>query len=208
MSDAAPRATWALRAHAACEWVLWALTMNALWWLFTLAGAVVLGAAPATIAAATLTRRQLRGEKVRALRDFAAVWRAELLLANALLLPLLIPGALLAVTASALLATAGPLGPVSLAAAVLVAAICHIVIPMYVSYDLPLRAYVMTAMRWGVANLAQVLVALAGTALVVGASLAIPGIVPFLSIGAVIVIDTALGCAFFHANERSLAESP
>lgn len=210
MGDSAPRATWALRAHAACEWVLWVVTINALWWVFTLAGAVILGAAPATIAAADLTRRQLRGEKIRALPAFAAAWRSEFGRANAVLLPLLIPGALLVWAASAAerLGLGGPFAVALFAAIGVVAAICHVVVPMYVTYELPLRAYTLTAMRWGGANLAQVLVALAGTALVVGASLAIPGIIPFLSVGAVVVIDTAFGCAFFHANDRALAETP
>lgn len=209
MGDTTAHPTWALRAHAACEWVLWVVTMNALWWVFTLAGAVVFGMAPATIAAATLTRRQLRGEKVRALPEFAAAWRREFLRANGVLLPLILFGSALGATASTSLSLGeNGLATASIAAGIVVAAIVHIVVPMYVSYELPLGAYLTTAMRWGAANLPHVFVALAGTVLVVGSSLALPGIIPFLSVGAIVVIDTALGCAFFHANERALAEAP
>ncbi|WP_221585273.1 YesL family protein [Microbacterium sp. G2-8] len=200
---------WALRAQAACDWVLWVLTMNALWWLFTLGGAVVFGAAPATVAAAALTRRQLRGEKIHALRDFARIWRAELLTANAVLLPLYVAGALLGaalVSSFAAGTISSPLGALQIAAAIVVIAIAHVVAPMYAHYDLPLGQYVTTAMRWAGGNLAHILVLLAGAALVVGATLALPGLLPFLTVGALIVIDTALGIAFFRANDRVLAE--
>jgi len=201
---------WALRAHAACDWLFWVFTVNALWYLFTLAGAVVLGAAPASVAVAELTRRRLRGEAFPAVRAFAAAWRREFWRANAVLAPVLLIGAILAVNAIGL-AGAGALvsapGIVTLAALVLVYALLAVVLPLYAHYDLPLRAYVLTASRWMLRNLVHALLLVLAGVVVVTASMILPGIIPFLSLGAWLTIDTALCLAFFVANDRHLAAS-
>ncbi|NHI17340.1 YesL family protein [Microbacterium excoecariae] len=196
--------TWALRAHAASEWVLWVVTINALWWVFTLAGLGLFGAAPATFAAAELTRRQLRGERTRPVREFASAWRREFLRANALLGPFLVAAALLIGNVLAL--GPGPLRVAAIAAGALVTIVVHALVPLYACYDLRLGSYVPTAMRWAARNLAHVLVLLAVSALIVGASAAVPGLIPFVSMGAIVVANAALGSAFFAANERALAE--
>lgn len=201
---------WALRAHAACDWLFWVMTVNALWYLFTLAGAVVLGAAPASVAASELTRRRLRGEVFPAVRTFAAAWRREFWRANAVLAPVLMIGAILAVNAIGL-AGAGALaqapGILTLAALVLAFALFAVVLPLYVHYELPLRAYVLTASRWMLRNLAHALLLILAGVVVVTASMILPGIIPFLSLGAWLTIDTALCLAFFAANDRHLIES-
>ncbi|HWV50433.1 MAG TPA: DUF624 domain-containing protein, partial [Microbacterium sp.] len=60
---------WALHVHAAFEWLWWVATVNLLWLVFTLAGGIVLGIAPASVAAAELTRRRLRGDGFAAARS-------------------------------------------------------------------------------------------------------------------------------------------
>jgi uncharacterized membrane protein YesL len=210
MSNGNLSASWALRAHAACDWLFWVMTVNALWYVFTLAGGIVLGAAPATVAAAELTRRRLRGEAFPAIRTFAAAWRREFWRANAVLAPVLIVGAILAINTIGF-AGAGTLaqtpGVLTLGALVLAFAVFAVVFPLYVHYDLPLGGYVVTASRWMLRNLAHVLLLVLAAVVVVTASLILPGIIPFLSLGAWLTIDTTLCLAFFAANDRQLAET-
>lgn len=210
MSNGTVSGSWALRAHAACDWIFWVMTVNVLWYVFTLAGGIVVGAAPASIAAAELTRRRLRGEVFPAVRTFAAAWRREFWRANAVLAPVLFIGAILTINAIGF-AGAGTLtqapGILTLVALVLAFALLAVVIPLYAHYDLPLSGYVLTASRWMLRNLAHVLLLVLAGVVVVTASLILPGIIPFLSLGAWLTIDTALCLAFFAANDRQLAEA-
>ncbi|MGM7671745.1 YesL family protein [Microbacterium sp. A93] len=208
MSNSSVSGGWALRAHAACDWLFWVMTVNVLWYAFTLAGGIVLGAAPATIAAAELTRRRLRGEAFPAVRTFAAAWRREFWRSNTVLAPILVIGAILTVNtigfagARTLAETPGIL---TLVALVLTFALLAVTFPLYVHYDLPLRGYALTASRWMLRNLAHVLLLVLAAVVIVTASLILPGIIPFLSLGAWLTIDTALCLAFFAANDRQLA---
>ncbi|CAL4860994.1 hypothetical protein MMM2322_02678 [Microbacterium sp. MM2322] len=208
MSTQSGGATWALRVHAACDWVLWSLTMNALWLVFTLAGGVVLGAAPAAVAAADLTRRRLRGELFSTMREFLGVWRREFLRANAVVAPALAVATLLATRAIALI-TAGAADPASVL--VMVAAgfaftLTATLVPLYVHYDLPLRRYVIVASQWLLRNLAHGVVLLAAGVLIGAASAGLPGLIPLVSIGAWLSLSTALCIAFFTANDTAVAE--
>lgn len=208
MSDRATAGGWALRAHAACDWLFWVMTVNALWYVFTLAGGVVLGAAPATVAATELTRRRLRGEVFPAVRAFAAAWRREFWRANAVLAPLYAAQVILAVNAVGFL-RAGMLaqapGVVTVVAFVLVFAVAAVAVPLYAHYELPLARYVLTASRWMLRNLAHVVLLLLAATVVVTASLLLPGLIPLVSTGAWLVISTTLCVAFFTANDKQLA---
>lgn len=208
MSNGTVSGSWALRVHAACDWLFWVMTVNALWYLFALAGGIVLGAAPATVAAAELTRRRLRGEAFPAFRTFAAAWKREFLRANAVLAPVLAIATILTVNAIGF-AGAGTLaqapGIATMIALVLTVALVAVVVPLYAHYDLPLGAYLLTASRWMLRNPAPVLLLVLAVVVIVTASLILPGIIPFLSLGAWLTIDTALCLGFFAANDRQLA---
>ncbi|MCR2792240.1 DUF624 domain-containing protein [Microbacterium sp. zg.Y625] len=209
MTTTAAGPGWALRVHAACDWVMWAMALNALWIVFTLAGGVVLGAAPATVAAAHVTRRRLRGEAFPALRTFARAWRSEFFRSHLVLTPALTVTALLLIQVVPAV-PAGTLGePITMitaVAAVLAVVLTALLAPLYVHYDLPLRRYLPTASRWMLRNLApSALLAVAAVA-VTTASLMVPGLIPFVSVGAWLAISTALCLGFFAANDRLVAE--
>ncbi len=210
MSSSASASGWALRLHAACDWLFWVMTVNVLWYLFTLAGGIVLGAAPASIAAAELTRRRLRGEAFPAFRSFAAAWRREFWRSNAVLGPVILVTVVLAMNLISYLQTGaltdapGILTGIALVVAI---SILAVVMPMYAHYDLPLRAYLLTATRWMIRNIAYVILLLLAVVVVVTASLILPGLIPFVSLGAWLTIDTALCMAFFAANDKQVAES-
>lgn len=208
MSGDGGSASWALRLHAVCEWIWFTALINLLWIAFTLAGLIVLGAAPATVTAAALTRRRLRGDRVRVVREFSRGWMNEFAAANIVVGPAMVVTALLlwgtahqiAGDAPALATTATAVGFVF---AFLLTAVLA---PLYVNYDLPRGRYLLVASRWLLANLIHgVLLAIAAVAIIV-ASFFLPGLIPVFSMGAWLVLSTALCLGFFAANDRRVAE--
>ncbi|MFK4836498.1 YesL family protein [Microbacterium sp. ZW T2_14] len=208
-NSASAMPTWALRAHAVFDWVWWMAYVNALWWVFALAGGIVFGIVPSSTAAADLTRRRLRGEVFPVARSFAAAWRRDLRTSNlALGLGFLVTG-MLAVGVAGQLA-AGALGSVlgistvvALAAAFVITAVS---VPLYVHYELPLGAYLLMASRWAMRNVLHVVLLLLGAVAIAGVGSILPGVVPFLTVGAWLTLSTVLCMAFFAANDRALAD--
>lgn len=196
---------WAVRLHSAFEWVLWTATVNLLWYVFTLAGGVILGTAPASVAAAELTRRRLRGDGFSALPAFAAAWRREFVRANLVIAPVHIVLGLLAVASFGRFTpdAAGSAWAIAALVAFAITAVCAAILaPLYVHYDLPARAYLRTTLRWMPGNPAHVALLVAVAAIIGVASGLLPGIIPFFTLGVWITASTAIGIAFFDANER------
>lgn len=209
MSTSASGSGWAIRLHSACDWLFWVMTINVLWYLFSLAGGIVLGSAPATVAAAELTRRKLRGEAFLALPAFASAWRREFSRANVVFAPVVIIAVVLGLNTIGF-ASSGRLGELpgvlTLAALVVSFALGAVAAPLYAHYNLPLRSYLITTSRWMLRNLAHVLLLLLAATVVVTASLILPGLIPFVSLGAWLTISTTLCIAFFTANDKRVAE--
>lgn len=197
---------WALRVHAACDWVVWAACLNALWLAGVLAGAVVLGIGPATAAAAALTRRRLRGENVRFVPDYASAWARGLLASQvAVGLPLL-AAALIAVQASGRLAAHPDAWAALLSvAAAFTFAVATVSLAMHVHYDLRPLSDVVIASRWVLRNPGPALLLIATATALVAATAALPALALVLTGGAWITIATALCLGFFAANEAALA---
>jgi uncharacterized membrane protein YesL len=201
---------WAIRAYHACDLLCWVAALNLLWIGCTLLGGVLLGAAPATVAAHTLARRRIRGETVPAAREFWRVWRAEFGRANVLLLPAGVVGGLLwlnwllfgGATDVAGTAVAGA----TLLAAAFTLAWYAVLVPLYVHYDLPLRAYAAAASRFVLASPGPAALLLVLAAGLVAVTAAVPGLLPFLGIGAWVHLDTALCLSFFHRNDECVTQ--
>ncbi|WP_129668538.1 YesL family protein [Phytoactinopolyspora endophytica] len=66
------------RLYGFLEWPVRLVVLNLLWIVGVLAGLVVAGLAPATLALYTLLRDYLQGKPVRAWRDFWTTWRRTL----------------------------------------------------------------------------------------------------------------------------------
>lgn len=201
--------SWALRAQALCDWVLFTALINAFWLLFTAAGLVVLGAAPATVAAAILIRRRLRGDVVHVWREFPAAWAGEFVRGNLVLgPPMAVTGLLAASTAAfARMGSAGSLGTVVCAIGCGFAFLLSgVLAPLYAHYELPLGRYLVTASRWLLGNLVHALLLAVAAAVVAIATFLLPGLLPFFTAGGWLVISTALCIGFFHLNERRLEE--
>lgn len=81
---------WVLSANELIERVLLLLRINAVWWILTLLGAVVLGLAPATAAAADALLASREQHRVRVLPLMWRSFRARWARANAQMLPLMV----------------------------------------------------------------------------------------------------------------------
>lgn len=197
------------RAYSFFDTLLWIACLNLLWILFTLFGFGVLGAGPATAAAQILVRRRARGEAAPLLRSFAKEYCANFVRANALALPVMAVALALAMNWN-YSSGAGDLMSQLVAAGTFVAAIflagvvCYL-FPMYARYELPLGQYLMTCSRFAIRHLAGTVILLFVTAAAVYASRALPGLIPFFSIGAWLYVTGWLCDRFFAANDDSVA---
>ena len=200
---------WSVRIHAACSAIAWCCALNALWIAFTALGGIVAGIGPATVTVCILTRRRMRGEPVR-LRDFAALWRREIVRGGVVVLPLLVVTAVL--MANYMYFTA--LGPdqtiarlATLGALVMAVGVGAYVGPMYAHYDLPLRSYLIKASRFALANLASTVVLLFVFVVSAVVSAMLPVLLVTISVGAWLSTSTWLCVRFFEQNEDRLADA-
>jgi uncharacterized membrane protein YesL len=198
---------WAARVHAVSSTVAWCCALNALWITFTLLGGVVLGVGPATVAACILVRRRMRGESTR-LRDFAAVWRRELVRGSLVVLPV----AVLTTVLLSNYAYFSALGPsasaarlATLGALVVALGAGAYVGPMYAHYDLPPWSYPAKAVRFALARPAPTVVLLFVLLATAFATAAVPILLLTVSIGAWLHTSTWLCIRFFEENEDRLA---
>ena len=208
MSSTSGRATATERLQQGFDAVYWTVLVNALWWVFAAAGGLLLGAAPATLAGAELTRRRLDGELFPVWRSFARAWKREFVKANLLLTPFLALGTVLAVDL-AWFASRGPLGPGGVSVLVALGAVTtfgFLTANVYTHYEVPFRLYPVRAARWALGNLAHLLLLALMIVLIVGISAVIPGLLPFLTMGALVTVTSTLCTAFFRSNERLLAD--
>lgn len=197
------------RAYSFFDTLLWIACLNMLWIIFTLLGLGVLGAGPATAAAQILVRRRARGEAAPLLKSFTREYFANFVRANALALPVMAVAVALAMNwnyssgagdlMSQLMAAGTFVGAIFLAGVV-----CYL-FPMYARYELPLGQYLMICSRFTVRHLAGTVILLFITAAAVYASRALPGLIPFFSIGAWLYVTGWLCDRFFAANDESVA---
>ncbi|GAA3134631.1 hypothetical protein GCM10010466_26790 [Planomonospora alba] len=198
-------AAWPVRLYSACDELLWVVRLNLAWIAFTLAGGVVLGLGPATVAAYTLARRHARGEWPPLWREFAAVYRREFARGSLLVLP---PAAAAAVLYGNHLyfSALGQAAPrlATLAGLLALAAVTAYLLPMYVHYDLEPLACLPRASRLVLARPASTVLLLFTLAAVVSAAAAFPFLALALAAGAWIQLDTWLCLRFFDENEAYL----
>ena len=201
--------TFSARAYSFFDTLLWIACLNMLWIVFTLLGMGVLGAGPATAAAQILVRKRASGDQAPLLRSFAAEYFRNFGRANILALPVM--GIAMALVMNwnfysgsnglaANLMTAG----IFVAAIFLAGSACYI-FPLYARYDLPLVQYFLTSSRFAFRHLAGTVILLFVSAAAVYASSAVPGLIPFFSVGAWLYATGWLCDRFFTANDESVA---
>ncbi|MEV0386160.1 DUF624 domain-containing protein [Nonomuraea sp. NPDC050643] len=196
-----------IRIQAACSELIWAVRLNLMWIVFTLAGGVILGLGPATVAAYTLARRHARNETFQAWSEFWTVYRREFVRASLLVLP----AALLATVLignylyfSALGPSMGALRIATFVALIALAGVGANVGPLYAHYDLPLWAYWPKAAQLAFLRPASSVVLLLALSAIAFATSVAPILAPMISFGAWIYLNTWLCLRFFQENEARL----
>ena len=196
-----------VRLYEAADEVFWAARLNLLWTVFTLAGGVLLGVGPATVAAYTVARRHACGEAFPVWSTFAAVWRREFGRGSLVVLPLAGAAALLVTNYAyfaSLGSTATALRLTTLAALTVLALIATYLLPMLVHYDMPGRAYLPRALHFALTRPApSVLLLFLGTAIAYASTL-YPFLVLVVAVGGWIQLDTWLCLRLFAENEARL----
>jgi uncharacterized membrane protein YesL len=199
--------SWAIRLYDAADEVVWAAKLNLLWGLFTLAGGVILGIGPATVAAYTLARRRALGESFHSWPAFTAVYRREFGRGTVLVLPL-VGVTVLLVTNYFYFASLGSAGTVfrlatvvALAALVVIAAYA---LPMSVHYDLRTPHLFPKASLFALTRPAPSVLLLFVFTAVVFVATTYPFLVLVLAVGGWIQLDTWLCLRFFAENEARL----
>jgi len=194
---------WSIRLHEAADEVLWAAKLNLLWTIFTLAGGVVLGVGPATVAAYALARRHAFGESFPARPAFAAAYRRDFGRGNALVLPLAGAGVLLVLNYfyfASLGSAATGSRLTTLAALGAVATIAAYLLPMAVHYDLRTPAYLAKASLFALARPAAS-VLLLFVLVAFGYAVAMYPFLVVVAVGGWIQLDTWLCLRLFAENE-------
>lgn len=210
-SLAAPARPWVIRLYEAADEVLWAAKLNLLWLLGTLAGGVLLGVGPATLAAYTVARRHALGESFQALPAFLAAYRREFFRGTGLLWAVLGVSVFLttdyfwfAAIEPAIGPAAGALRLGTLVALAAVAVITAYLLPMAVHYDLRVYAYLPKASLFALTRPAASVLLLFVLLAVGFATVTYPFLAPVVSVGAWIQLDTWLCLRFFAENEARL----
>ncbi|MET7461857.1 DUF624 domain-containing protein [Nonomuraea sp. NPDC005501] len=199
--------TTSTRVYAVCSELVWAVRLNLLWIAFTLAGGVVLGLGPATVAAYTLARRHARGESFQAIPEFWSVYRREFVRGSLLVLPVAVLAVLMVgnyLYLSALGPSMGTLRIATFVALIALAGVGAYVGPLYAHFDLPLRAYWPKAVQLALLRPASSVLLLLALSAIAYATSAAPILAPVISFGAWIYLNTWLCLRFFEENEARL----
>ena len=204
-APSSPSPGWVIRLYEAADEVYWAAKLNALWALGTLAGAVLFGVGPATVAAYTVARRHALGESFPAVPAFLAAYRREIVRGTAVLLPVLGVSVFLVSNYFLFVAEdmAGARVLTLLALAVLVTVTAYL-LPMAVHYDLRAWALFPKASLFALTRPASSVLLLFVFTVVAYVSMLYPFLLLVVSVGGWIQLDTWLCLRFFAENEARL----
>lgn len=193
------------RLYDAAELLMWVAGLNLMIVVLTLAGGVVLGLAPALVAAASVSRARLRGDAQPLVRTFASVWRRELRGANIVMAPFAVAAVLLGLNLYAFAPVGGALVVALWAALALVGLAATFAVTLYVNYQLPLGRYAATAVRYLLHDLPATALIAVVTALAVVITAFAPGLLPVLTLGAWLHAVTAICLSCYERNDRLVA---
>jgi uncharacterized membrane protein YesL len=169
-----------------CEWIMRLAFANLLWILFSVAGLLVFGIMPASVALFTLVRKwQMKETDIPVWRTFLTVYRQEFKRSNGLGLCLSLSGAFLLIDFLYLRTVDGALQlallvPLIIIATFYITAVLYI-FPVYVHYDIKMIDYLKNAFFLGVLNFHITLLMLVSLTAVIFLILYQPALVPFFS---------------------------
>ncbi|MGE8078579.1 YesL family protein [Peribacillus loiseleuriae] len=169
-----------------CEWIMRLAFVNLLWILFSIAGLLVFGIMPASVALFTIVRKwQMEETDIPVLKTFLTVYRQEFKRSNGLGFCLSLSGAFLTFDFLYLRTVHGALQLALLVPLMIIAAFyittALYILPVYVHYDLKMITNLKNAFFLGVLNFHMTLLMLVTLAAIIILILYQPGLVPFFS---------------------------
>ncbi|MFJ5621892.1 YesL family protein [Peribacillus loiseleuriae] len=169
-----------------CEWIIRLAFVNLLWILFSIAGLLVFGIMPASVALFTIVRKwQMKETDIPVLKTFLTVYRQEFKRSNGLGFCLLLSGTFLIFDFLYLRTVHGALQIALLVPLMIIAAfyitIALYILPVYVHYDLKMITNLKNAFFLGVLNFHMTLLMLVTLAAIMILILYQPALVPFFS---------------------------
>lgn len=182
------------RIYGICEWITRLAYVNILWGLFTLAGAIILGVAPATVALFTVVRKWLlfSDNDVPIFKTFLNTYKKEFWRANKIGLFIGLVSYVLYID---FLYTANVREAFQLAFSVFLFVILVFyaitllyLFPIYVHYELRFLQYVKYSFFIGMANPLMTLTMFLSIILLTVLFMYIPGLIPFFSVSSFSVV--------------------
>lgn len=169
-----------------CEWIMRLALVNLLWILFSIAGLLIFGIMPASVALFTIVRKwQMKEMDIPVLKTFLIVYRQEFKRSNGLGIGLSLSGAFLIFDFLYLRTVHGALQLALLVPLMIIAAFyittAMYILPVYVHYDSKMITNLKNAFFLGVLNFHMTLLMLVTLAAIIILILYQPGLVPFFS---------------------------
>lgn len=160
--------------------------VNLLWILFSIAGLLIFGVMPATIALFTIVRKwEMKETEIPIWRTFTTVYMKEFKKSNRLGLCLILSGVFLIFDFLYLRTLEGTVQLALFVPLFIISGLYIItmlfIIPVYVHYDLKITDYLKNACFLGILNFHMTLLMLGALVAIIFLSLYQPGLIPFFS---------------------------
>jgi uncharacterized membrane protein YesL len=167
-----------------CEWVMRFAYVNVLWMLFSIAGLLIFGIMPASIALFTIVRKwQMNDTEIPVWKTFVTVYRQELKKSNGIGVLLYIGGVLTILDLLFVKTVDGVLQFVLIVPLIIILAFYIITIlyifPVYVQYELKILDYLKNALLIGILNFHMTILMLVSLAAIIFCLLYLPSLIPF-----------------------------
>ena len=181
------------KAYNVCDWIAKIVIVNILWLLFTLAGLIVLGIMPATIALFTVVRKWTVSESdIPIFATFLRTYKKEFLQANYLGLFLVAIGSFLLYDLRLVLSMEGNFLAV-LGVPLMIMILCYLlillyIIPVYVHFELKFLQYFKYAFFIGILNIPTTLLMVMLLLSFCMLLSFLPGFIPFFSVSVISII--------------------
>ncbi len=195
------------RAYNVCDWIAKVAILNLIWLLFTLAGLVVFGIVPATIALFTVVRKWTLSETdAPVFRVFFETFKKEFLRGNLLGLFIIAIGFFLFYDLKLVLSISGSLQFV-LGVPLLIIIGCYLLVllyifPVYVTFELKFLNYFKYALYMSLLNLHITIFMMIAIVLVWTLLTFLPGFIPFFGVSVIAVITMFSATGAFQRIEN------
>jgi uncharacterized membrane protein YesL len=172
------------KLYRLCEWITRLAYVNILWIIFSLAGAILFGFSPATVAMFALIRKWVQGETdIPVFKTFLKIYKDEFLKSNLLGGALLVIGLVLFFDLRFFQSGTTMFSLVMSYAAIFLLFIFLITLffayPVFVHYNLSIFQIIKNAFFLGISNPLQLFFMIIGVAAVYVVMIYIPGLIPF-----------------------------